>query len=145
MFRNFIIVVLITRKLFQELPESNSREVHEAIQSHALSELRVLCEKFEGKLNIVQRHRSQITDLKQRLHFISSSPSVMVHAGYLVPFLGRFNDTVDMPHERMYWNSQRSQFTGILSPWFANGFIANYARFILEYDPNISSKVYHLV
>lgn len=122
-----------------------SDEVPELIQRHAVKELLLLMQKFELNLNIVNSHKATITELKRRLHFITGAPSVMQYASKLVPYLGRFQETVEIPHQRMYWNKKKSAFVGILSRWYANTFVKIYGRFILEYNPDVSSKIYHLM
>merc|ERR1712176_1316838 len=71
----------------------------------------------------------------------------MLYTAQLVTFLGRFPAKVDIPHERMFYCRKRSKVDGkgITSRWFANEFLTTFAGCILEYDPDITSRAYHLI
>jgi len=132
------------------LPESRIPKTEytpDIVQCHALKQLRSLMVKFDGKLDIIHNYKFSMSQLRQRLYCVSKSAKVLGQASQLVPYLGRFPDSSDIPYYRMYWNRRDNQTrsTGIHSKWYVNMLLQVYARFIQDYDPNVMSKVFHLM
>lgn len=108
-------------------------------------ELCSLVEKFEHALNITATHANTLRELKSRLHLTSSSPDVTYYAARLIPYLGRFADGIETPHEVMYGGGRANDVLGTSSKWFLNEFVNDFARCILVYDPNIDETYYILI
>jgi hypothetical protein len=127
------------------LAKSAREDVSDAIQLHALKELCLLVEKFEHSLNISTTHADTLRELKSRLHLTSPSPDVTYYAARLIPYLGRFDDGIETPHEVMYGDGRNNDVLGTSSKWFLNEFVNDFARCILVYDPNIDERYYILI
>ena len=127
------------------LATSPRQDVSVAVQHHALKELCLLVEKFEHSLHITTTHWNTLRQLKSLLPLTSPAPDVTVYAARLIPYLGRFDDTLGTPHEVMYGGGRDNDELGINSKWFLNEFINDFARCILDYDPNIDETYFILM